>query len=92
MPQDRAGERGRVDNWDEEDATPVQVAPVAHSRVAGSLAGGPAPPRSAAPQAAISWCEMIRGTPLWIWLIGLVAAGGICMMFMTVMLIIGFGR
>ena len=108
MPKDNAGHDAWVDEWGAEDdanagrgtrsaeesPTPAAVTPL--SSVADSAAPALTPeagePQSDEAQPELSWREMVRRTPLWVWLISTTALFGICAMFVTVMLIIALSK
>ncbi len=95
VAQDRARD-ARVDDWDILDEAGAGAGPAAP----GARPADASPPgvAGAAPaglgaepvERALSWGEVFRGTPLWVWLIGGSALFLLCAMFAIVMLIIGF--
>ena len=86
-----------MDDWDLlDDEAGVGAAPTAPGAIPaaagapGLAEAAPAEPGAEPVERTLSWGEVFRGTPLWVWLIGGSAVFLLCAMFATVMLIIGF--
>jgi hypothetical protein len=83
--------RDRVDSWDEDEQSAVgtrqsaadKTADTQHARRQTPDATTVTDPHSALPDP--SWGQMIRGAPVWIWLITVLSLGSICIMFFTIM-------
>ena len=94
MPRDQAPSDMRVDEWDEaDDGAAERKTPPANEPVAASppaTVGTEPATRDTAPD--LPWREVLRNTPLWVWLISTSALFGICAMFVVVMLLIAIGK
>jgi hypothetical protein len=98
LPKNDAGTDAWVDEWGAaEDGNAERGVRSAEDRseaLAAIESPGTDDPDAAEPaaQPELSWREMMRRTPLWVWLISTTALFGICAMFVTVMLVIALSK
>src|SRR5690349_13154799 len=94
LPKDQPADDARVDDWDEaDDGAAKRATPPANEPVTASPA--PAIDTETATLDTppdLPWREVLRNTPLWVWLISTSALFGICAMFVVVMLLIAIGK
>ena len=107
MPKDRPGS-ARVDAWDAGDEDEIAPRAAAARRLPAAVPGAAAGPAAALPLAPadsaadsaadatapppLTWRQMFRGTPIWVWGISCLTIGSICAMFFTIMLLIAGGK
>ncbi len=73
---------GRVDSWDEADAdTPARVPAPSQPGAPPAAAEEAEPPR-------LTWRQLLRASPPWIWLISCFSIGSICVMAMIILILI----
>lgn len=82
---------GRVDDWDEHEDDVRGSALRPAMEAAEVLAVAAAPPDGAL-ERDLTWREMLRGTPIWVWLITCSSLGLIFAMCITILLLIVFWK
>jgi hypothetical protein len=90
LPTNRPPAEDRVDDWDDDPppAAPTRPAAPAQARAPEAEAAEMAAEDAEEKEANLPWRQLVRTTPLWIWLIAVTTLGSICIMFFIIMILL----